>query len=430
MGNAIFNRINSKNSILNDAKSKISSLESNLKSLSMINKKNIENTIQNSKIYSNNYNLYVADKDGHVIYSSSEEVKSIDVSKFKIGKLILAPSKHNSNTYNVYGCDHLKNNYYLYFNYSSLGHNDNLVLLCSIILFIIIFSFLIKGRVHYILEIKKHVNKIADGNLSCRVPLKYKDELKYLSEDINSMAAALEKEDIKRSKFLTNISHDLRTPLTTILGYVNMIKNEKYSSKDELIKYINIIDKKGNFLKKMLDDFFEYSKLSSNDIRLEKQNLDLNELIRSIVYEESDVFKKNGFTISLNLPEIPIHINADSKFLYRAINNLINNAQKYSKKNTKIEIDILKEDKNAVISISNIPKDKLTENDLNSFFDRLYKKDSSRNSPGSGLGLSIAKDIIRLHGGFIKTNLTGNKLSFKIYIPDELTNICDWFAFF
>lgn len=391
----------------------------------MINKKNIEDTIQNSKAYSNNYNLYVADKYGHVIYSSSEEIKSIDISKFKVGKLILAPSKYNSDTYNVYGCDYLKNNYYFYFNYSSLGHNDYLVLLCSIILFIIIFSFLIKGRVHYILEIKKHVNKIAGGNLSCRVPLKYKDELKYLAEDINSMAAELEKEDIKRSKFLTNISHDLRTPLTTILGYVSMIKDKKYSSKDELVKYINIIDKKGNFLKKMLDDFFQYSKLSSNDVKLEKQNLDLNELIRSIVYEESDMFKENGLSLSLNLPETPVNVAADPQLLYRAINNLISNTKKYSKENTKIEIDVFKENKSVVISITNIPKDELTKNDLNNLFDRLYKKDSSRNSPGSGLGLSISKDIIKLHGGFIKTNLVDNKLTFKIYIQNERPIICN-----
>ncbi|WP_254306693.1 HAMP domain-containing sensor histidine kinase [Clostridium sp. 001] len=280
---------------------------------------------------------------------------------------------------------------------------------------------LIWKRISYISKIKSTVRNIAEGRLSNRVPLKYKNELGELAEDINYMASKIEKEEKNRNEFMTNISHDLRTPLTTILGYINMIKNNKYESKDELDNYVDIMNKKGIYLKNMLDDFFEYSKLSSNDIILEKQKLELNELARQIAEEEEDEFTQKGLKLSINLPQESIYIESDPNLFLRAVNNLLSNAFKYSKENTVVEFNISKEIFNntpyAVISVSNIPNDPISNDDLENFFERLYKKDSSRQKEGSGLGLSIVKNIVKLHGGFIKAYKQDNKLVFKVYHP-------------
>lgn len=290
-----------------------------------------------------------------------------------------------------------------------------------VIIFIIIFFLLIWRRISYISKIKSTVRNITEGNLSNRVPLKYKNELGELAEDINYMASKIEKEEKNRNEFMTNISHDLRTPLTTILGYINMIKNNKYESKYEFNNYVNIMNKKGIYLKNMLDDFFEYSKLSSSDIILEKHKFELNELVRQINEEEEDEFIQKGLKLSINLPQESIYIEADPSLLLRAVNNLLSNAVKYSRKNTVVEFNIRKETFNnvhyAVLSVSNIPEEPISKNDMKNFFERLYKKDSSRQKEGSGLGLSIVKNIVKLHGGFVKVYKQDNRLIFNMYHP-------------
>lgn len=413
-----YSNISSKR-ISNYAKNEITETENNLKSINLSSTKDIKNIALNKKTLSF-FKLYIVNKKGELIYSTESEVKTLDLSKFNPNETIVSKDSYYNGEFKVYGADYLKNGYYLYFTYLGTGHSDSLSFIFILVLFILLFFAFTQGRIAYISNIKSHVGKIANGDLSCRVPLKYKNELKELAEDINNMAEKLEKEDNKRSEFLTNISHDLRTPLTTILGYIDMIKNKKFSSSEELFKYIYIINKKGVFLKTMLDDFFEYSKLSSKDITVEKEQLNLSELIRQSVYEEAAVFEKNNLKLSVKLPETPLYINGDAELIYRAVNNLISNAKKYSKKDTEVIIKVFKEttpnDKFAVISVSNIPKDKLTQKDVDKFFDRLYKNNSSRNSEGSGLGLAIAKDIAKLHKGFIDGKLIDNILTFKIYI--------------
>lgn len=391
--------------------------ENNLKSINLSSTKNIKNVALNKKTLSF-FKLYIVNKKGKLIYSTESEVKTLDLSKFNPNKTIVIKDSYYNDEFKVYGADYLKDGYCLYFTYSGTGHSDSLSFIFILVLFILLFFALTQGRIAYISNIKIHVGKIANGDLSCRVPLKYKNELKELAEDINNMAEKLEKEDNKRSEFLTNVSHDLRTPLTTILGYIDMIKKQKFSSIEELLKYIDIIDKKGAFLKTMLDDFFEYSKLSSKDVAIEKEILNLSELIRQSVYEEAAVFEKNDLKLSVKLPEAPLYIKGAAELIYRAVNNLISNAKKYSKKNTEVIIKVFKEvnlnNEFAVISVSNIPKDKLTQNDVDKFFDRLYKNNSSRNSEGSGLGLAISKDIVKLHEGKIDAKLDNEVLTFKI----------------
>lgn len=369
------------------------------------------------------YLISIVHKDGKVIASNNKQIKSIDANEVIDGKKTFKFLNGNrKNLVKITRCDYLKDGCYLYYIYVGYGklENGNIVGIMTGIIFIIVFFLIIWRRISYISKIKSTVRSIAEGNLYERVPLKYKNELRELAEDINYMTSEMEKEDKKRSEFLTNISHDLRTPLTTILGYINMIKNGKYVSKDELNSYVDIMNKKGLYLKNILDDFFQYSKLSSKDIVLEKQKIELNELARQIVQEEEDEFIKNNLILSINLMQEFIYIYVDPNLFLRAVNNLLSNALKYSKNNTSVEFNISKEKYNnkfyAIISVSNIPEEPITDNEIENFFQRLYKKDLSRQKEGSGLGLSIVKDIIKIHGGFVKTYKENDKLFLKIYM--------------
>ncbi|QCH26643.1 HAMP domain-containing sensor histidine kinase [Clostridium tyrobutyricum] len=400
----------------------VSGIENNLKNM------NINNSSKLQKYMGEQFNMscyiFVVKKDGTVIAANNREIKNVDIHEIVDGKKTFKfLNTGRDNLIKITRCDYLKDGYYLYYIYIGYGESDNgnFVGIIWAVTFSIIFFLLIWRRISYISKIKSTVSNITEGNLSNRVPLRYKNELGELAGDINYMASKIEKEEKNKNEFMTNISHDLRTPLTTILGYINMIKNNKYGSKDELNNYVDIMNKKGIYLKNMLDDFFEYSKLYSSDIILEKQKLELNELARQIAEEEEDEFTQKGLKLSIKLPQESIYIEADPDLLFRALNNLLSNALKYSKENTVVEFNISRETFNnisyAVLSVSNIPNDPISNDDLENFFERLYKKDLSRQKEGSGLGLSIVKNIVKLHGGFVKAYKQDNRLVFNIYYP-------------
>ncbi|KAA8668585.1 HAMP domain-containing sensor histidine kinase [Clostridium sp. HV4-5-A1G] len=402
-------------------KNMIAPVEQDLKNMDMNNSGKLQKYMDRE--YSMTYFIFVVRKDGGVIASNNREIKSIDNDQIENGKRTFKfLNAHRDNLVKITRCDYLKDGYYLYYIYTGYGKldNSNIVGVMAILIFIIVFFTLIWKRISYISKIKSTVRSIAEGDLSERVPLKYKNELRELSEDINYMASRIEGEEKNRNEFLTNISHDLRTPLTTILGYIDMIKNGKYDSKRELEDYIDIMNKKGLYLKSMLDDFFEYSKLSSKDIILERQCLELNELARQVAEEEEDEFIRKGLKLSLKLPQESIGIKADPNLFLRAVNNLLSNALKYSKDGTIVEFNVSREKYNdsfySVVSVSNVPETPIGDEDIENFFERLYKGDLSRKKEGSGLGLSIVREIVKHHGGFVKACRENEKLVFKIFM--------------
>ncbi|GAE00771.1 His Kinase A (phosphoacceptor) domain protein [Clostridium botulinum B str. Osaka05] len=422
-------------SFLNNFKSSTNYVQNNvistseyaeLKNMDMKDSNKLQKFLDDEFIkYSMSYTIFIVQKNGHVLASTNKEIKTIDPSKIVIGsKKLKFLDETRKNLVKITRCDYLKNGCYLYYIYVGYGvlENDYIIQLMIIIIFIITFLVLIWPKISYISNIKSTIRSIAKGNLYERVNLKYKNELGELAEDVNYMALKIEKEDKIKRQFLTNISHDLRTPLTTMLGYINMIKNNKYTSKDELNNYTDIINKKGLYLKDMLDDFFQYSKLSSKDIVVERQCLELNELARQIAQEYEYEFTQKCLILSLKLPADIIYINIDPKLYLRAINNLLSNALKYSKHNTSVEFTINREKYNnefyGVVLISNIPNEVINNDELEDFFERLYKKDLSRQNGGSGLGLSIVKNIIKIHDDFIKVYKKNDRLFFKIYIKE------------
>lgn len=398
----------------------ITDLLKDLKNSNLNNHMGVQQFLDGKLSFHIGYSFYIVDADGNVIAGTNKGVLSIDKNEVKDGKNEYSSLKNDYYNFKISGCDYLKEGYFLYYDYLGRGRDDKGMMLYALVGFIILFFILIWGRISYISKIKAAVGIIAEGNLTHRAPVKYKNELRELAENINFMASELEKEDIKRSEFLTNISHDLRTPLTTILGYIDMIKKEKYDSKEELNKYISIIERKGIFLRTMLEDFFQYSKLTSKDIVLNIERLELNEIGRQIFEDEESGFDDRSLRLEVELSKEPVYIYGDVDLLYRAVNNILSNCLKYSKTNTVVKIVISKEILNNIsygfFSVSNVPIENVSEAEVDSFFERLYKKDQSRHEEGSGLGLSIVKDIVKLHDGIIKGYKEKEVLIFKIFI--------------
>jgi len=398
----------------------ITGLEKDLNSSNLSNYPELQQLLDGKYSFKVGYSFYVVDTTGTVVAGSNKGLLAIDMNEIIDGKKEYSNSQTDNNVFKISGCDYLKDGYFLYYVFLRYGQDDTGMLVYALIGSLICFLLFIWGRISYISKIKTSVAIIAEGDLTHRAPLKYRNELRDLAEDINFMTSELEKEDQKRSEFMTNISHDIRTPLTTILGYIEMIKKEKYDSKEEMNKYINIIERKGLFLTTMMEDFFQYSKLTSKDIVLNYENLEFNELARQLFEDEESGFEERSLKLELELSNEPVYIYGDSDLLARAVNNLLSNSLKYSKPNTVVKIKISKEKLNnvnyGIFSLSNVPKEPISEAEVDSFFERLYKKDQSRSEEGSGLGLSIVKDIIKLHGGTIKGYKEKEELIFKFII--------------
>lgn len=387
-------------------------VSSNNENLVYENMKRLEKIIN----YSDVDRIFVVDNEGNVKKSTGEiPIRQIDLTYGEGSRIIIRKSKFiatniiklNQDCYLVY----LNENYI---------YNDLIVYQVAAITMIVIFLIMISGRVKYISSIANDVRDIAKGDLSKRVTIKYKNELTDLAEDINYMVRELENQDLNEKEFITNISHDLRTPLTTILGYSKMIEQRVYANEDDLQRYASIMNKKGRYLKSMMDDFFDYTKLSSKDIKLDMIVINLGELILQLLDGEELNFQKRNLNLDVKLENKIFNIHGDSMLMARALSNLINNALKYSKDNTTVNITLkeqmINETNYGVFEIDNLPKNNISEEQAENLFNRLYKVSKARNEEGSGLGLAITQEIIKAHNGSIKVKLIEGRIKFSIFM--------------
>lgn len=365
------------------------------------------------------YNVYLVDSNGNVIASREKGIKNINLKEVKDKRVRKLEGENVFETSGIINVDYKKNIVYYSTYYANDSHNAVYILIMTVVLFIILTA----GRIKYIAEINKGITAIANGDLKKRINIKYKNELSELAKSINIMANRLEEEEHKKSEFITNISHDLRTPLTTILGYIKMIEESKYENKEELNRYIHMINKKGMYLKSLLDDFFTYSKLNSNDIKVRYSNVDCNLFLQQIIEEEKINFMEKSLDLKLLDIENKIYINADGELMVRAIYNLLSNALKYSKEKTEVKVIMDEEEYHkksyVTISVINTPKEKISEEETEKLFQRLYKRENERNSEGNGLGLTITKEIMNLNHGFIKAQVVNYEVKFKLGFPKD-----------
>ncbi|OSA95102.1 UNVERIFIED_ORG: two-component sensor histidine kinase [Clostridium botulinum] len=296
----------------------------------------------------------------------------------------------------------------------------------GIAIFLITFVSLVNRKVKYIKFLTKEVKVIKDEGFGKTIKVKGKDELSELCQSINDMSLELRKKidnekiiEKNKNELITSVSHDLRTPLTSIIGYVDLLKKNEFNDKEKFDNYIEVIDERTKSLNRLINELFEYTKLTSHDIKLNYSRLEIVSLIEQMVGEYTPIFNKENLEVVKDITDKDIFINADIEKIVRVLENLLTNAIKYSVKNSKVLIKLFEENDYVVVSVSNKAKD-ITEDDLKNIFERFYKVDKSRKEQDStGLGLSIVKRIVELHNGEIDVNLNEDIIEFKIALPLE-----------
>ncbi len=197
-------------------------------------------------------------------------------------------------------------------------------------------------------------------------------------------------------ELITNVSHDLKTPLTAIISYIDLLKQEE-NLPDHVKDYIEILAQKSDRLKNMVQDIFEVSKATSGNIELNLEILDFGKLILQTMADMNEQVETSSLVFKMNIPDTPVMIRADGKLLYRVFQNLIGNALQYSLDGSRVFVELQQKDGQAAASVKNISRFELdSEADMT---ERFVRGDSSRTTSGSGLGLSIAKSFTEACGG-------------------------------
>lgn len=239
-----------------------------------------------------------------------------------------------------------------------------------------------------------------------------------MAEEIMTSIEMERKVEQQKNDLITNVSHDLRTPLTSIMGYLRLLREEKYETKEQYDEYLKIAFSKSEQLKNLIDDLFDYTKLMNDKNTLVRQQVCLNELLDQLMEELVPLAEQKQRLFIKHFPEHRIFVALDSEKMVRVFDNLLINAINYSAGDGKILVSLEEQDDLIRICVAN-ESDAFTAEELDCLFERFYKKDQSRTNvtEGSGLGLAIAKSIVELHGGTIHAKYKNETLYFIISLP-------------
>lgn len=294
-----------------------------------------------------------------------------------------------------------------------------LSLLLMIVMDCAVLYYLIKkawGREQIIAGLKK----ITDGDLQYKIPTeKLSGEQEMVADYINHIGEGLDaavenslKNERMKTELITNVSHDIKTPLTSIINYVDLLKRE--NPEDPKIRgYLEVLENKAQRLKVLTEDVVEASKASTGNIALEMTDLNFIELVHQVIGEFEEKFEERNLTMVVHFDEEEAIICADGRRLWRVLENVFGNVSKYAMENTRVYVDVKVDRPNVQLSLKNISAQPLNIS-AEELAERFIRGDVSRNTEGSGLGLSIAKDLVQLQGGEFKLYLDGDL--FKVTI--------------
>ncbi|GAA0069683.1 sensor histidine kinase [Clostridium sardiniense] len=263
----------------------------------------------------------------------------------------------------------------------------------------------------------KQTHEMSNGNLDFKVDEdlgmfnELKDELQKIQGGFKKAVDEEVKSQNMKTELISNVSHDLKTPLTSIISYVDLLKSEEDENKKK--QYIETLDKKSQRLKVLIEDLFEMSKASSGNINLNIIDVDIISLIKQTMIELNDKIKESTVKFKFNHQEEKIILPLDSQRTFRVFENLILNITKYSMKNSRAYIDVIKREDKVQITLRNISENELDFREAE-IVERFVRGDKSRNTEGSGLGLAIAKSFVELQGGTFNISLDGDL--FKVMI--------------
>ncbi len=279
--------------------------------------------------------------------------------------------------------------------------------------------------VRFIAGVKKifsAVNELKEGNYDVQINLFSiprslhgpANKLMNLRDGLKAAVEEAVKQEQTKTELITNVSHDLKTPLTSIINYVELLK--KCDITDENAKeYLSVLGEKSDRLKKLIEDLVEASKASTGNLKVELMEVSLNEITKQIIGEFSDNFDEKGLTLVETIPQDDITVKADSKMLYRVLENLMSNVSKYAMENTRVYLSVERKQDRGVISLKNISGSPLniTAEELKA---RFVRGDEARSTDGNGLGLSIAESLCSLQGGKLNIEINGDLFVAEVVI--------------
>jgi signal transduction histidine kinase len=263
----------------------------------------------------------------------------------------------------------------------------------------------------------------AAGRAVGDVPVKGRSAIAELADHWNRMRQIAEtsraseaRSERLKTELITNVSHDLRTPLTSVITYVDLLKNPDLSE-EERASYIEILDRKSKRLKALIDDLFEATKMASGSVELHRERIDLAQLVEQALAESGAKNGSTGIEFRVRLPERPVYAFVDGQKMWRVFDNLISNMIRYSLEGTRAYIALGRADGKAEITFKNVAKYELGDN-VDELIERFKRGDASRHTEGSGLGLAIAKSIVDLHGGSFGLEVDGDLFKVRVLLPE------------
>lgn len=291
------------------------------------------------------------------------------------------------------------------------------VILYSVILFFIIRKYVDKISEKYS-KLREATSKIAEGNLD----VKTEEDLGLFEPfkgDLEKIQCGFKKavdEEVKsqrmKTDLISNVSHDLKTPLTAIITYADLLKDEKLSD-EKRKQYIETLDRKAQRLQVLIENLFEVSKATSGNITLNIENIDVVSLMKQTLFELEDKLEEASLLVRKNMPKEKVILPLDSQRTFRVFENLIINITKYAMPNTRVFIDIIENEDDVAIIMKNMAAEEITFN-VDTIAERFVRGDESRNTEGSGLGLAIAKSFVELQGGTFNISVDGDLFKVKI----------------
>lgn len=270
------------------------------------------------------------------------------------------------------------------------------------------------------------LKKISDGELQYKIKTdqltgKQKAMAEYINNIGDGLDAAVEnslKKERMQTELITNVSHDLKTPLTSIINYVDLLKRENLTD-PKAQEYLRVLDEKSQRLKVLTEDVVEASKASTGNIKFEMNDIDFIEMVQQVIGEFEEKFQEKNLTMMVHFTDEPSMIYADGQKMWRVLENVFGNVVKYAMEGTRVYAEISNRDKKVIFSLKNISAQPLNFS-ADELTERFIRGDVARNTEGSGLGLSIAKSLTELQGGEFKLYLDGDL--FKVMITFAAKN--------
>lgn len=300
------------------------------------------------------------------------------------------------------------------------------LLIISLLLFLLFYIILTAPLVTYLREILKGVERIKNGDLETEIPVRYTGELGDLGNAVNAMRMELTntrqrdaETEHRNDELITNVAHDLRTPLTSVIGYLDLLRTQDHLPEDVQKKYIDIAYRKSARMEGLVTDLFDFTRYKKNKVTVNKVPLEMRQFMEQIVDEFYPSFMEQGLNCYRSFGQEPVYIDGDGELLSRAFCNLMGNAVKYGAEGKQIQVEVENKSERELARIAIINYGRIIPaKDLKYIFDKFYRGDSARSTTGgTGLGLAIAKNIITMHNGEITARSSERGTVFEVLLP-------------